>query len=287
MIGSMTGFAQKKGEYPWGTLCWEIRSVNHRYLDMRIKLPEKWSGLETPIRQALKKRLSRGKIDVVLKFHAQQQENSGLCLDQQLICQLQSLCTEISKKIPQSTTDISRLLHWPGVIKDNDIDTETWFTQAQSLFDECLTLFIESRHNEGQALQGFLHEQMNTLLAHTQEFAQRAPEYIEQHQLQLRDSLQKLDTPFDSQRLEQELLLIGQKWDITEEWQRLETHLATAQANLQKGGIQGKRLDFLVQEMHRETNTMINKTHNTKLIQLGLECKVLIEQMREQIQNIE
>jgi uncharacterized protein (TIGR00255 family) len=289
MIRSMTAFARQAGQYDWGSLVWEVRSVNHRYLEPTFKLPESMRVLETGLRDKLRKQLSRGKVECALRI--QQQGNSDantLQVNKALAEEVIAASESISKLMAKpAAIDPLKILQWPGVIGEPNTDTELIGQQAMTLFQTSLEQLIESREREGTELKQFIEQRLDSIEIITDAVQQQLPGILTAQKQKLLTRLQELKAEPNEDRLEQELVIIAHKADVDEELDRLKTHVLEVRRVLSKGQVCGRRLDFLMQELNREANTLSSKSIVSDTTQASVELKVLIEQMREQIQNIE
>ncbi|AKH67989.1 TIGR00255 family protein [Spongiibacter sp. IMCC21906] len=286
-ICSMTAFAHLRNEYPWGTATWELRSVNHRYLELSFKLPESWRQLEPSLRDGLRKRLQRGKVECSLKIQLQDQEQE-LKLNDALLHQILDAANKLRSEIAHSApVNILELLRWPGVITNAELDGDTLQAKLLECFKQTLDLHIENRQREGAALAELIHQRLNSIENIVTEVRGKMPDIVKKQQTKLQQRLADLKAELDADRLEQEIAMIAQKADVDEELDRLDTHVTEVRHILKKGGAVGRRLDFLMQELNREANTLSSKAVVADSTQAAVELKVLIEQMREQIQNIE
>ncbi len=283
----MTAFAHQRSEFPWGNATWELRSVNHRYLELSFKLPESWRHLEPKLRDELRALFQRGKLECSLKLQLQEEEHT-LSLNSELANQIidsaQSLRDRVDNPAP---LNLLELLRWPGVIRPTELDGEAIGKDLMQSFVTATQEQLANRHREGDALAALIQsrlEQISTIVA---DVRARMPGIIEQQRSKLIQRVAELKVELDNDRLEQEVALIAQKADVDEELDRLDTHVAEVKRVLKKGGACGRRLDFLMQELNREANTLSSKAVVTDNTQAAVELKVLIEQMREQIQNIE
>jgi uncharacterized protein (TIGR00255 family) len=283
----MTAFAHQRSEFPWGNATWELRSVNHRYLELSFKLPESWRHLEPKLRDELRALFQRGKLECSLKLQLQEEEHT-LSLNSELANQIidsaQSLRDRVDNPAP---LNLLELLRWPGVIRPTELDGEAIGKDLMQSFVTAIQEQLANRHREGDALAALIQsrlEQISTIVA---DVRARMPGIIEQQRSKLIQRVAELKVELDNDRLEQEVALIAQKADVDEELDRLDTHVAEVKRVLKKGGACGRRLDFLMQELNREANTLSSKAVVTDNTQAAVELKVLIEQMREQIQNIE
>jgi len=288
MIRSMTSFARQPGQYDWGSLVWEIRSVNHRYLEPSFKLPESLRALETQLREKLRKQLSRGKIECALRIHYQGTDSSKLQINQQLARELISAAESIKQIMDKpAAIDPLEILQWPGVISETEIDSSLIQQQAMELFQTSLEQLIHSREREGYELKQFIEQRLESIETITRTIRTQLPDILAARKQKLLNRLQELKAELNEDRLEQELVILAQKADVDEELDRLQTHVGEVRRVLAQGQACGRRLDFLMQELNREANTLSSKSIVSDTTQASVELKVLIEQMREQIQNIE
>lgn len=286
MTASMTAFARREIHQPWGSLSWEIRSVNQRYLEPAFRLPDSLRELEPNLRQQLRQALSRGKLDVTLRFYPT--ENNGqMQVNTALLEQVLAATEEIYARTPAAALDPLRLLQWPGVMQAGEVDQEQIKEAALALFDEALQELQASRQREGQALAALIEERLQQISTHLQVAQNYLPEALELWRNNLLERARKLQVEVDPARLEQEVVLLAQKQDVAEELDRLATHIKEVRRALKSREPIGRRLDFLMQEMNREANTLGSKAISMDMTQVSVDLKVLIEQMREQIQNIE
>ena len=287
MTQSMTAFARQQAEFDWGTLVWEIRSVNHRYLEAGIRLPDALRALEGPCRDMLRATLSRGKVDAQLKF-TPTQAVSRMSLNRDLLQELNSVNAEISDLMPalQQPTTLD-ILRWPGLVQESKQDAEAIQPALLELFKECLHALQEQRRSEGAQLKILIEQRLDSIAAIVEDIHNAMPEILRNQQQKLRETLAELIAEADPLRLEQELVIIGEKADISEETDRLQAHVQEGINILWHSGAVGRKLDFLMQELNREANTICSKAVVIETTLNAVELKVLIEQMREQIQNIE
>lgn len=288
MTSSMTAFSRQQQEQKWGSLTWEIRSVNHRYLESSVRLPESLRALENGVREAVRKRLTRGKVECALRFQSETKVSSGLHLNTQLIQQLVQANVEI-EQITGTSSSLSNMevLRWPGVIFDQDFDKALIEKQALSLFSAALDDLIATREREGAELQGFIQQRIDAIREIVINVRDKMPEILAKQKLNILNRLAELQAELEPTRLEQEVSLLAQKADVEEELDRLDSHLNEVERVLSAKGQKGRRLDFLMQELNREANTLSSKSIVVETTLSAVELKVLIEQMREQIQNIE
>lgn len=288
MPQSMTAFARQSATYAWGTLVWEIRSVNHRYLEPSFKLPDALRGLEGELRERLRTRLARGKIECSLRAQLLQERSSALAIDTDVLEQLLTCAQQVQTKIPQAAAlNPLDVLAWPGVLKTEQQDESTIMAAANALFDAAVGQLIEHRAREGAELSRYIETQLDAVAAITDSVRAQLPTILSALRQRLRDRLAELRAELDHDRLEQEMVILAQKSDVAEELDRLQTHIKEVRRTLQQSEPCGRRLDFLMQEFNREANTLSSKSQVSDTTLSAVQLKVLIEQMREQIQNIE
>ena len=288
MTASMTAFSRQQEEQEWGSLTWEIRSVNHRYLETSVRLPESLRALENGVREAVRKRLTRGKVECALRFQSGAKISSDLHLNTTLIKQLVQANVEI-EQITGTSSNLSNMevLRWPGVIEEQDFDKTSIEKQALSLFGAALDDLVATRQREGAELQGFIKKRINSVREIVVNVRNKMPEILTKQKQNSLDRLAELQAELEPTRLEQEVSLLAQKADVEEELDRLDSHLNEVERVLSANGQKGRRLDFLMQELNREANTLSSKSIVVETTLSAVELKVLIEQMREQIQNVE
>jgi uncharacterized protein (TIGR00255 family) len=291
----MTAFSRQQLEQDWGSLTWEIRSVNHRYLETSIRLPDTLRGLENATREAVRKRLSRGKVECLLRYQATESAESDLQIDRDLVRKLIDANRQIEQMIGTSTSvsasvnkvNSSDLLHWPGVIQEQVIDTGTLEKESLDLFNKALDDLVANREREGEALVGFLLQRVESIREIVVTIRDGMPAILAAQRKSLLGRVQELKVELEPARLEQEVVLHAQKADVDEELDRLDSHVKEVERVIKTSGQKGRRLDFLMQELNREANTLSSKSIVVNTTMSAVELKVLIEQMREQIQNIE
>ncbi|MBS0288891.1 MAG: YicC family protein [Proteobacteria bacterium] len=288
MIASMTAYGRQALQKEWGQATWEIRSVNHRYLDLSFKIPEYCREWENEWRTLIGNQIHRGKVECYLSFlpsriTAQQLKiNTDLVEKLLLGCQTLASYAEISPVI-----NVMELLAWPEVLMPQAPDLSPLREPLTSLLNQTLQDLVKTRMQEGNHISEILRAKLNQVLTYVDLIKERVPLCVQTQKQRLKQKILEIPADFDEQRLEQEIVLFAQKSDIEEEVARLETHVkAVLQALSEKGAI-GRRLDFLMQEMNREANTLASKSPDNHIISAAIELKVLIEQMREQIQNLE
>ncbi|GAB3680931.1 YicC/YloC family endoribonuclease [Salinisphaera aquimarina] len=287
MTRSMTGFARSQAQGDWGELVWELRSVNHRYLDIHLRLPESLRALEPAVREAVGKQLSRGKIDVSVKLAAADASQTIEIDHDRLEALAQALSDVRSTVIDCRAPDALRLLTFPGVQREAEGDTDALNRDALAALGDALAQLQATRAEEGERLAALLRERARLIAEHADAAAARLPQVKQAWYDKLHARLAELDVETDPARLEQELIFTTQRMDVAEELDRLHSHVTALDQALAKNEPVGRRLDFLMQEFNREANTLGSKSQDAQLTAHALEMKVLIEQMREQVQNIE
>ena len=286
MIHSMTGYARKEFKGDWGTAVWEIRSVNQRYLETYLRLPEQLRGLEPILRERFRKHLERGKVECNLRFESQ--TNAGqLQVNEALAEQLIDSALWVIDRAGQGQLNPLDVLRWPGVMAAPEQDMDELNTRLLAGFDEVLGLFIESRQSEGDKLKALSEQRLDGIQVEVTKVRALMPQILDWQRQRLVDRLAEAKLELESTRVEQEIILLAQRIDVAEELDRLGMHITETHKILKKGGACGRRLDFMMQEFNRESNTLGSKSINAETTQSAVELKVLIEQMREQIQNIE
>lgn len=288
MIRSMTAFSRASADLGPYFSVWELRTVNHRYLEILPKLPEGYRDLEPEIRERVRSRLERGKLDVSLRLTEAEGEGGLLELDHRLAGSLVELSKEAVRELGTAgglTT--GELLQWPGVVRPRSLEMEEARRRLLEALETGLDDLVTAREREGGALADLLRERLEGVAAGTARIRGRLPEVRAAFRERLHDRLSELLERVDADRLEQEVAYLAQRSDVAEELDRLETHLAEARRILEEGGAVGRRLDFLLQEMHREVNTIGAKSPDAEVSQVVVDLKVLVEQMREQAQNLE
>ncbi len=284
----MTGFATLTEELPLGTLSTEIRSVNHRYLDLTFRLPDELRAFEPWLREQFSARLTRGKVECRLGFLKSPAAAMSLELNAGLLEQLAALDLQVRGRLPGAAAlSVNEVLRWPGMLGADALPLDELKDRTQALLDRTLEEFTRSRAREGDKLKALLAERVERMEALVARVQPKIPTLVQAHQDRLSARLREASVEFDDDRLRQELVLFSAKIDVAEEIGRLVTHLAEVRRTLSQGGAVGKRLDFLMQELNRESNTLASKSVDIDVSQTAIELKVLIEQMREQVQNIE
>ncbi|WP_421868485.1 YicC/YloC family endoribonuclease [Motiliproteus sp.] len=288
MTRSMTAFARRQSEQEWGTLIWEIRSVNHRYLEPHLRLPESFREIEGPLRERLRKRLQRGKVECTLRFQAAEAGEQQLNLNTEVAHQVRDAAQQLSDLLANpSPINPLELLRWPGVLQQNELDMKAIQKQALSQFDDAIQELIDNRLREGAELAQLINQRLDGIDEVVRQVREKLPEILEKQRQNILTRLEDARVELDPNRVEQEIVMLAQKADVDEELDRLDTHTGEVRRVLKQKEAIGRRLDFLMQELNREANTLSSKSIVAETTQCAVELKVLIEQMREQIQNIE
>jgi len=288
MLRSMTAFARKQVEDGLGTLVWEVRSVNHRFLDLSFKLPEGFRLLESQLRERAAQKIQRGKVDCYLYFRPNAAALPSLTLNPLVVQSLLNCCEQICQQnnalLQPSTMEI---LRWPGACQESETDWSPAFENVKSSFEEVMQILILQRAREGEALRQLIEERLECMVEERRKLQSAQEQNLTQKREKWKEKFRQLALECDPLRLEQEMVLLAQKMDVSEELERLEIHLNEMYDQLRQGGAVGRRLDFLLQELNREANTLSAKVNDAKMSQSAVELKICIEQIREQVQNIE
>jgi uncharacterized protein (TIGR00255 family) len=288
MIKSMTGFASGETTTSHGELLWELRTVNHRYLDTQFKLPEGFRALEPQLRDLAAGKLSRGKLDASLQFRPAVKPEAALQINEALAQTVIARAEKLAQGM-DDPEDISPLdvLRWPGVVTEAAIDTTELFEPAKALLDSTLETLCAARGREGARIQTMLDERLDQISVLSAQVREIMPAILTGIRERVLERARQLETRIDDDRLEQELVMLAQKMDIAEEIDRLDAHIEETRAAFSMDGAVGRRLDFLMQEFNREANTLGSKSADPATTKTAVDLKVLIEQMREQVQNVE
>jgi len=284
----MTAYARKEVKGDWGSAVWEIRSVNQRYLETYFRMPEQFRGLEPVLRERFRKRLARGKVECNLRFEANPAAKGELSINEALASQV----IKAAEQVMHMTGELSRInpfqvMQWPGVMETPEQDMDAVNKVLLEAFDGAMDEFIEARAREGENMKALIEQRLEAITSEVVKVRARMPEILEWQRERLFSKFEDAKVELDPSRIEQELILLAQKSDVAEELDRLDSHVKETTNILKKGGAVGRRLDFMMQEFNRESNTLASKSISTDITASGVELKVLIEQMREQIQNIE
>lgn len=288
MIRSMTAFARLSVEKAWGNGTWELRSVNSRYLETNFRLPESFRFLEFKLREKLRQKLQRGKIDCNLKVDTSGVSAGGLTVNLEIASALLKSHQDLQDlaKLKQAP-ELTRLLNWPGVIQSAEIDSEKMEADLLAGLDEAIEQLIKMREREGQSLCEIINQRLTGMSEQVAIVRKEMPAIMQWQRDKILNRFEEVKLEFEESRIEQEMVMIAQKIDVDEELDRLDTHINEVTRLVKKGGSIGRKLDFLMQELNREANTLGSKSINSITTNASVELKVLIEQMREQIQNIE
>jgi len=286
MIRSMTAFAAAERSTPWGTLGCELRAVNHRFLEVGVRLPDDLRAAEPALRERISARISRGKLDLSMRLRSEDREDA-LRLNSARVAQLAAIGGELRQHFPDVRVEMTELLRFPGVLQSSADDPAALHAEAMSLLDEVLSQFVEAREREGAKLATVILERVDAIAGHAADARGLMPAIRAGQRNKLEHRLADLPQPLDPGRLEQELVMALQKLDVDEELDRLDSHIAELRRVLKQKDAVGRRLDFLLQEFNREANTFGSKSIDARTSALAVELKVLIDQIREQAQNIE
>lgn len=287
MINSMTAFARSSAQGVWGMATWEIRAVNHRYFECSFKMPEILRGLEPQLRNQLQQELNRGKIECSLRFQPGEQSGLDLSLNHVLVNKLVAAATEIKRIVAsEQPIDPLKILAWPQVLQTREEDTQEMQQAITRLFADVLVDVKATRAREGAALKEILEDKLAKVLTIVQQVKEKLPQILQNQRAKILAKIDEIKVQVESQRLEQELVFFAQRVDVAEEMERLIMHVREVQRVLKQGGNVGKRLDFLMQELNREANTLASKSVDVVTTSCAVDLKVLIEEMREQVQNI-
>ena len=298
MIHSMTGFARRETSGPWGQLTCEVRSVNHRYLEPGFRLPEELRGLEGELRQTLAKLLRRGKVDCTVHLRATREAERELQVDEATLARVLERVADIADRasgaglsaalgITKVQINPMDVLRWPGVLQDSAPDNDALTAALRALFTDSVRELVAMRAREGERLRDLVLQRCEALVGLIDAARTQLPELRDRARQRLQTRLVELGATVDATRFEQEVALLLQRADVDEELDRLDAHLAEIRRVLDGEEAGGRRLDFLMQELHREANTFSSKSQELDSTRLAVDMKVLIEQLREQVQNIE
>ncbi len=288
MLHSMTGFARAQDIQQTLVLTWELRSVNHRFLETQLRLPEPLRGLEHGLRETLRKHLKRGKVDCTLRVD-RTEGASQLELNRPLLLQILAVLEQMRRDAPEvGAPNPMDLLRWPGILGTEAVMDETALKEPLTdLFEACLTQLIDHRQREGNQLHEAITQRLDEIDRLVGEIKRHSLSIAHQLRIKLQQRIADLGTELEPDRLTQEVALLAQRADIAEELDRLSIHVEEARSNLRSPGPHGRRLDFLTQELNREANTLGSKSVLAQTSQRAVDLKVIIEQIREQVQNVE
>lgn len=285
-LSSMTAFSRTAETTPLGVLVWETRSVNHRFLEISMRLPDALRYIEQDVRRAVQNVVTRGKIDLFLQYQPSATVDT-LSVNTALVKQLSVIEQALAAHFSGVHSNLTDILRWPGVLEKGESQMEAVGESALKLLASALSDLSDTRLREGQALLHCLQSNVGALQLEVEKIERRMPEVLAHERQRVLDRIASLELAVDQDRLEQEMVWLAQKADIAEECQRLKTHIQEVKRVLDGGGVMGRRLDFLMQELNREANTTASKSLDVETTQSAVEMKVLIEQMREQVQNVE
>lgn len=287
MTRSMTAFTRQERQEPWGTLTWELRSVNHRYMEPHFRLPESFREIEGVLRERLRKAISRGKVEATLRFVPEQSQET-LQVDSARLNEVVSAVAQLENtSLSMQKVNPLELLSWPGVLVESSLDMGTIKKMALELFSDALDDLLQGREREGAELKQLVEQRLDGIDNTVTEVRGLLPGILQAQRDSLILKLADMQIELDPARIEQEIVMLAQKADVDEELDRLDTHVQEVRRVLAQKGPVGRRLDFLMQELNREANTLSSKSIVANTTRSAVELKVLIEQMREQIQNIE
>ena len=287
MIYSMTAFARLEVKKDWGDAVWEIRSVNQRYLENFFRLPEQFRGLENTLREKLRQSLTRGKIECSLRIETKKQTNGELNLNKELANQVIQSLQWIKAQAGEGEINLTDVLRYPGVVEAQEQDLDAISQDLLTAFDDLLTDFIAMRGREGEKLNDIIQQRLDAIAVEADKVRSQMPTVLQWQRERLLQRFEDAQINLEPQRVEQEMILLAQRVDVAEELDRLQMHVKETTNILKKGGAVGRKLDFMMQELNRESNTLASKSINADITASAVELKVLIEQMREQIQNLE
>lgn len=288
MIQSMTAFARVQAQGKWGSAVCELRSINHRYLEIVIRAPETLHELESAMRERIREHIKRGKIECYLRYQPGDVAGTEITINTHLAQELckanETIAQYLKQPAPVQTMEI---LHWPGILQIAEVDLEAIEDEILKLLDKGLEDLIAARAREGAELKQLFLQRLEAMKIETAKVRQHMPEILTAQRERLMTRFKEAKLELDSARLEQELVMFAQKIDISEELERIDTHISEVRRVLKQGGLVGRRLDFLMQELNREANTLGAKSVDVDTTRASVELKVLIEQVREQVQNVE
>lgn len=287
MIASMTGFARREVAGSWGSLTCELRSVNHRYLEPGFRLPEELRPLESDLRQLLAKSLKRGKVDCTIHLRGAQAAERELRVDAGALARVAAALKQVTDSVPGAAVDAVEVLRWPGVIEAANADSEALLAAGRALFQQTLDDLGAMRAREGKRLGELIEQRCANLLGLVAQVRTRLPEIQARVRTRLNERVAELAAAVDRDRIEQEVVLQLQRIDVAEELDRLGGHIEETRRVMGANEAAGRRLDFLMQELNREANTLASKSQDLDTTRITVDMKVMIEQMREQVQNIE
>lgn len=288
MIYSMTGFARSQAQGTWGSMVCEMRSVNHRFLELALRLPEAFHAIEGPMRDRIREQIKRGKVECFLRFQPKDEHDDTITINEKLVSKIASAGESISKILKnRAPINPLEILRWPGVLTMDDIDFTQLEAVVMQILDQALHQLLVMRAREGDTLSELFFQRLNLMTVELNNVRKRMPTLLMMQKERLKTRFTDANLIMDQTRLEQELVIFCQKIDVSEEIDRLQTHINEVSHIIKHGGLIGRRLDFLMQELNREANTLGAKSVDAETSHAAVELKVLIEQLREQVQNIE
>ncbi len=288
MLRSMTGFARGERATTAGLLAWELRSVNHRYLEISLRLPEELRSIEGDLRRTIGAAARRGKVEAACYLRPVVIAGRELKIDEALLDRVIENALAVQRRLGDAgTVDAVDLLRWPGVVRENEREAAPLAAVAQELLAETLAAFTTSRAGEGERIAEMLSSRAQAVSRIVDGVLRRLPEVQSRIKTKLSERLAALSAEVKDERLEQEIAILVQKMDVAEELDRLKSHVTELTSTLASGDAVGRKLDFLMQEFNREANTLSSKSQDVETTRSAVELKVLIEQMREQVQNVE
>lgn len=288
MIQSMTAFARAQGQGEWGSAVCELRSINHRYLELIVRLPENLHELEAPMRECIRDHVKRGKIECHIRYQPGDKSGSDITINTQLASKLCKAAENVGQLLrnPQPINPMD-VLHWPGILQMAEMDLEMVEDKIIFLLEKSLKDLIDARLREGAELKQLFLQRLEKMKIEIAKVREHMPHILTMQRERLFARFSEASIELDSGRLEQEIVMFSQKIDVSEELDRIDTHISEVRHVLKQGGVVGRRLDFLMQELHREANTLGAKSVDGDTTHASVELKVLIEQLREQVQNVE
>lgn len=288
MIRSMTAFARQDSQGEWGTLTCEIRTVNHRYLEPSFRLPEALRELENAFREQLRLQLKRGKVDVSMRLQTSDAASQSFEVSDDMARAVNDAANHVNR-ILDNPAHINALdvLRWPGVLSVKELDYSPAREAAAELFERTVADLVSVREREGERLRPLFEDRLTTMGGLVSDVRERMPELLKAQEQHLKDRFEKAKVELDPERVAQEMVMLAQKSDVAEELDRLDAHISEVRETLSSDDAIGRRLDFLMQELNREANTLSSKSIDAGVTRIAVDLKVLIEQMREQVQNLE
>lgn len=288
MIQSMTAFARTQSQGTWGSAVCELRSINHRYLELFVRVPDNLHSLEASMRECIREQIKRGKIECYLRYLPSEAHGSDIIINNHLAEQLCKANEKIAKFLKQpAPVDTMEILRWPGILQIAELDLEMIEDEIIKLLNHALQDLIVARQREGEELKQLFLQRLESMKEEIKKVRLRLPTVLTEQRERLSARFKDAKVELDSNRLEQEMVLFAQKIDVSEELDRIDAHISEVRRILKHGGVVGRRLDFLMQELNREANTLGSKSADGDTTRASVELKVLIEQIREQVQNVE